>query len=45
MISWVVADSGILLATMFVELHSLRAIALWEYWNDKRFQVPAPTLF
>ena len=45
MTSWVVADSGIPLATVLVEPNRERAKALLRYWASNDIQVAAPTLF
>jgi hypothetical protein len=45
MTSWVVSDSGVLLATAFSESLSAQAIALWQGWDSQQVSVAAPELF
>jgi predicted nucleic acid-binding protein len=44
MTSWVVADSGILLANVLPEPVSAQAKAIWQNWTEQDIQVAAPTL-
>ena len=44
MTSWVVADSGILLATVLPEPISEQAKAIWRNWSEQNVQIAAPTL-
>lgn len=45
MTSWVVPDSGLLIATVFKETYSGQAAAIWEYWDVSNIHVAAPSLF
>lgn len=45
MTSWVVADSGIFLATVLNESQSQQADTIINYWIDEDIQVAVPTLF
>jgi hypothetical protein len=45
MTSWVVADSGIFLATVLIEPYSANAKSLVAFWKSQNFQVAAPSLF
>jgi hypothetical protein len=45
MTSWVVADSGIFLATVLNESQSQQADTIINYWIAKDIQVAVPTLF
>lgn len=45
MTSWVVSDSGILLAIVLRESNSAKAKALWLQWDENGIQVAAPVLF
>jgi predicted nucleic acid-binding protein len=45
MTSWVVADSGIMLATVLVEPYSANAKALVAFWKAQNMKVAAPSLF
>lgn len=45
MTSWVVCDSGILLATVLPETYSQHAVALLRYWDEQDFRLAAPVLF
>lgn len=42
--SWVIVDSGILLATVLLEPLTPKAKALVRYWNQNDFQMAAPVL-
>lgn len=45
MASWVVADSGIFIATVLEETYTKQADALVNYWYQHDFQIAAPVLF
>ena len=45
MTSWVVCDSGIVLATVLIEPSSAQAKALLRLWHDQNNQLAAPSLF
>jgi predicted nucleic acid-binding protein len=45
MTSWVVCDSGIILATVLIESSSAQAKALLGSWYDQNMQLAAPSLF
>jgi predicted nucleic acid-binding protein len=45
MTSWVVCDSGIILATVLIESSSAQAKALLRSWHDQNMQLAAPSLF
>jgi predicted nucleic acid-binding protein len=45
MTAWVVADSGIFIATALVETYSWQAEVLLRTWREQGVQVAAPTLF
>lgn len=44
MTSWVVCDSGILLATVLPETYSTQALALLHQWEQKDIRLAAPAL-
>src|SRR5436190_20051297 len=45
MTAWVVADSGIFLATVLTETYSEHAEQLLRGWREHEVQIAAPTLF
>ncbi len=45
MTAWVVADSGIFIATVLKETYSLQAEQLIRQWREQQVQIAAPTLF
>lgn len=45
MTSWMVSDSGILIATGFNETYTQQAATLWQTWDDQDIQIAAPYLF
>jgi predicted nucleic acid-binding protein len=45
MTSWVVADSGIYIASVLIEPFRQKAISLIQYWQDQSLSVAAPVLF
>ncbi len=44
MASWVVSDSGILLASVLKETYSAQAKALLKQWHTDKVQIAAPAL-
>ena len=45
MTAWVVADSGIFIATALKETYSVQAEQLVRNWREQGIQIAAPTLF
>jgi predicted nucleic acid-binding protein len=45
MTSWVVSDSGVLIASVLREKHTAEAQALLRQWRDQKTQIAAPHLF
>ncbi len=45
MTSWVICDSSIVIATVLVEVHSLKAAALMETFVQQNIRLAAPHLF
>lgn len=45
MTSWVVADSGLLIATQLTETYSPQADTIFKQWERERVQITAPVLF
>ena len=45
MTAWVVADSGIFIATVLVETYSRQAEQLLRAWREQGIQIAVPTLF
>jgi predicted nucleic acid-binding protein len=45
MTAWVVADSGIFIATVLKETYSPQAEQLIQQWREQQVQIAAPTLF
>jgi predicted nucleic acid-binding protein len=45
MTSWVVCDSGILIASALNEVFTKRAQRILSYWNENDIQIAVPTLF
>jgi predicted nucleic acid-binding protein len=45
MTSWIVCDSGILIASALNEVFTKRAQRILSYWNENDIQIAVPTLF
>jgi len=43
--AWVVADSGLLIASVLLETHTPKAKAILQHWMDGKIRIAAPILF